>query len=121
MGNWLHKFLHRLGLVSSSGAQGQMPNGDDPASAQSQEDMLPDLLTPDLLAMMVNVALSTRDDEIDCDTCFDELGRFVELHLQHQDAAAALPLVQDHLDRCGPCREEFEALLRALQATQTGA
>lgn len=83
--------------------------------------MLPDLLTPDLLAMMVNVALSTRDDEIDCDTCFDELDRFVELHLQHQDAAAALPLVQDHLDRCGPCREEFEALLRALQATQTGA
>jgi RNA polymerase sigma-70 factor (ECF subfamily) len=27
-----------------------------------------------------------------------------------------MPLVQDHLDRCGDCREEFELLLAALQA-----
>ena len=41
---------------------------------------------------------------------------FAELHLAGKNAAEALPLVQDHLDRCGNCREEFEALLTALRA-----
>jgi hypothetical protein len=27
-----------------------------------------------------------------------------------------MPLVQDHLERCGDCREEFQGLLAALQA-----
>ncbi len=38
------------------------------------------------------------------------------MHLAGKNAAEALPLVQDHLERCGDCREEFEALLAALQA-----
>jgi len=31
-----------------------------------------------------------------------------------KNAAEAMPLVQEHLDRCNDCREEFEALLAAL-------
>ena len=38
------------------------------------------------------------------------------LVLAGKNAAEAMPLVQDHLDRCMDCREEFEALLRALRA-----
>ncbi len=38
------------------------------------------------------------------------------MHLAGKNAAEALPLVQDHLERCGDCREKFEALLAALQA-----
>jgi predicted anti-sigma-YlaC factor YlaD len=64
---------------------------------------------------MVRGILSTRDEEIDCGECFEQLDRFVELVLDGKDAAEALPLVKDHLDRCGDCREEFEALHRALQ------
>jgi hypothetical protein len=44
--------------------------------------------------------------------------RFVEMELSGLDAAAAMPLVQDHLDKCGDCREEFEALLTALRAIE---
>jgi len=36
--------------------------------------------------------------------------------LAGKDAAKALPLVQEHLLHCRDCREEFEALLDALQA-----
>ena len=57
---------------------------------------------------------TTRPDEIGCRACFDQLGRFVDLTLAGQGAAAALPLVQDHLDRCRDCRQESEALLLAL-------
>ena len=69
-----------------------------------------------MLKQMVYGILSTRPDEIGCDDCFEQLDRFAELHLAGKDAAEAMPLVQDHLTRCRDCREEFEALLLALQA-----
>ena len=58
--------------------------------------------------------LTTRPDEIGCDECLEQLDRFVDIKLAGRDAAQAMPLLQDHLDRCGDCREEFEALLKAL-------
>ena len=62
------------------------------------------------------MALSrTHEEEIGCDECFERLDRFVEMELSGLDAAAAMPLVEDHLDKCGDCREEFEALLEALR------
>ena len=74
-------------------------------------------LDPDLLKGMVRGIVTTRPDEIACDECFEQLDRFVDVTLAGKNAAEAMPLVQDHLDRCGDCREEFEALLSALQAT----
>ena len=72
-------------------------------------------LEPATLKRMVRSVLATRPDEIGCDDCFEQLDRFVEMTLAGIDAAEAMPLVQDHLGRCGDCREEFEALLRVLQ------
>ena len=57
---------------------------------------------------------TARPDEIACDECFEQLDSFVEMTLAGKNATEAMPLVQDHLDRCGECREEFEALLAAL-------
>ena len=71
-------------------------------------------IDPDMMKGMVRGILSTREDEIGCDECCEQLDRFVDLVLAGKDAARALPLVQDHLDRCPDCREEFEALLAAL-------
>ena len=73
-------------------------------------------LDADALKGMVRGIVTTRPDEIGCDECFEQLDRFVEVTLAGRNAAEAMPLVQDHLDRCGDCREEFEALLAALQA-----
>ncbi|MBK8050755.1 MAG: hypothetical protein IPK16_28790 [Anaerolineales bacterium] len=69
------------------------------------------------IKQMVEMIGATRPDEIGCDECFEQLDRFAELVLAGKNAAEALPLVQDHLSRCRDCREEFEALLAALQAT----
>jgi hypothetical protein len=71
----------------------------------------------DTLKKMMRNVISTRPDEIGCDDCFEQLSRFVELVLAGQPAAALMPLVQDHLDRCADCHEEYEALLRALSAS----
>ena len=73
-------------------------------------------LEPATLKQMVLSVLSTRPDEIGCNECFEQLDRFVEMELAGKSAAEAMPLVQDHLERCRDCREEFEALLAALRA-----
>jgi hypothetical protein len=75
-------------------------------------------LQPAQLTQMVRMAALTRPDEIGCDECFEHLDRFAELHLAGKNAAEAMPLVQDHLERCGNCREEFELLLAVLQANE---
>lgn len=73
------------------------------------------MLDRDELNKLVRAALQTSDGELTCDECLDEVDRFVELELAGLDAAAALPLVHDHLKKCGDCREEFEALLAAVR------
>jgi hypothetical protein len=71
---------------------------------------------PTQVKRMVRAILTTHEDEIGCDDCFEEVGRFVEMTLAGKDAAEAMPLVADHLQRCRDCREEYEALLRVLRA-----
>ena len=46
------------------------------------------------------------------------MDRFIEMELSGLVAAQAMPLVQQHLEMCGECREEFEALLASLRATE---
>lgn len=101
MANWFQSLKRALGFGRKPGP---------PAEAMSE-------VNPELLQKMVKAAVNTREDELDCDECFEQLDAFVELRLRGKDAAAAMPLVEDHLRRCGDCREEFEALLKALQST----
>jgi hypothetical protein len=59
---------------------------------------------------------NARPEELACDECFEQLDFFVESVLAGKNASEAMPLIQDHLDRCHDCREEFEALLVALHS-----
>lgn len=83
-------------------------------SAISQETT--DTLNAEAVKRMARGIATTRPDEIGCDECFEQVDQFVEVALAGKDAAEAMPLVQDHLNRCKDCREEFEALLSALRA-----
>jgi hypothetical protein len=73
-------------------------------------------LEPIKLKRLVHSILTTHPDEIDCDECYARLDVFVEITLAGKNAAEAMPLVYDHLQRCVNCQEEFEALLSALQS-----
>lgn len=72
-------------------------------------------LEPIQLQHLVQDILATQPEEIGCDTCFAKLDLFVEMILAGKNAAAAMPLVHAHLQHCAACREEFEALLTALE------
>jgi len=67
---------------------------------------------------LVQMVAHTNPDEIGCSECFSELDRFVELVREGKPAEELMPHVKDHLDRCGDCREEYEALLEALRAIE---
>ncbi len=98
--DWLYHLLERL-------RRGRRPDSDSSATMT---------LEPHTLKQMVQGIMTTRPDEIGCDHCFEQLDCFADTVLAGKDAAEALPLVQDHLNRCHDCREEFEALLAALRA-----
>jgi len=72
------------------------------------------------LKELLHRILRTQKDEIGCETCFDNLDRFVELELDGKDPALALPLVQRHLELCSGCGEEYRALITALENMQSG-
>jgi hypothetical protein len=67
---------------------------------------------PDLKQALMRL-LGPSGLEVDCDRCFAELDRYVELELAGADADAAVPGLRAHLDGCPACREEHESL-RAL-------
>ncbi|MDD9984858.1 MAG: hypothetical protein OXQ31_01155 [Spirochaetaceae bacterium] len=60
----------------------------------------------------------TRDEELDCDEVHEFLDVFAEMHAAGKDVRALLPLVYLHLQACGDCFEEFEALRRIVAAAR---
>ena len=65
---------------------------------------------------LLRVIMTTDEDEADCDECFEELDRFVEMVQAGEDPAAMLPRIEAHLNHCRCCHEEYEALLAVLHA-----
>ena len=72
-------------------------------------------LTHSFLKQILLGVTGTQTEKIGCDDCWDVVDCYAELELAGKDAALAMPLVEDHLMRCGVCREEYTALLEALK------
>jgi hypothetical protein len=73
-------------------------------------------LTKEVIRKMMHSIHLTHQHELTCGECFHEIDRFAELELTGMNPAEAMPLVQQHLERCGYCQEEYQALLDALRA-----
>jgi len=71
-------------------------------------------LSPHEIQKMLDVVRATETVEIDCDACLSHVGEFAELHLVGRPVPEALKAVEQHLSICDECREEYEALGRAL-------
>lgn len=76
-------------------------------------------INAETLKMLVRSIVDTNSEEIGCDTCFTQLDQFVEMHLDGKAPEQAMPLVQQHLETCDGCCEEYEALLEALESIET--
>lgn len=69
------------------------------------------------LKKIIKSLSKTRPEEIGCDTCYEKIDQFVDMLNDGKDAEHVMPLVQHHLDMCGGCHEEFEALIKALEGS----
>ena len=58
----------------------------------------------------------TEMEEMTCSECFHEVDHYVEMLREGKSPEDVKPLVKHHITLCPPCREEFEALLVALEA-----
>ena len=74
------------------------------------------ILKRNLLKKLIHGVANTNPEEIGCDECYQQLDQFAEMVLEGKQAAEAMPLVEDHLQKCGDCHQEFTAFLDALKA-----
>lgn len=82
------------------------------AEASPRREML-----PAAIAKLARDVERTQDVEYSCDDVHRLLDQFAEAVLRGKDASRLMPLVQQHIDLCPDCREEFEALMRILRAS----
>jgi predicted anti-sigma-YlaC factor YlaD len=75
-------------------------------------------LSDDQIRALVRALGITREHEIDCGECLDRVAEFAECELAGRPIPDALETVRHHLARCGECREEYEALIAALERMQ---
>jgi len=59
--------------------------------------------------------LGSDEPEIDCDGCFAQLDRYVELELAGAPADELVPGLRAHLVGCPACAEEHESLRALLE------
>ena len=60
----------------------------------------------------------TKTQEISCDDVHAVLAEFAERQHQGEPIAHLMPQVEQHLELCPDCREEYEALLLAIDAEE---
>lgn len=73
---------------------------------------------PEQVVMMIRSILTADGEALGCEECFELLDRCADLIEAGHDIAEVYPEVKKHLDDCECCKEEFEALLAALDAVQ---
>ena len=59
--------------------------------------------------------LGSNERELDCDECFAQLDRYVELELSRAPADELVPGLRAHLVGCPACAEEHESLRALLE------
>lgn len=68
------------------------------------------------MSMLLDMLARTEPDEVACDAVAAALAEFSEMHQRGEDVQHLMPLIHKHLEMCRDCREEYEALMAALQA-----
>ena len=73
------------------------------------------IISDEQIQAMLKLLALTKDVEPSCDECLKELGEFAETTLAGKTIPEGLNYIDEHLERCVECREEFEALRAALE------
>ena len=70
----------------------------------------------DALKVLLDKLARTETHELSCDDVHKVLAEFAEMQQRGENVSHLMPLVQQHLDLCPDCHEEYKALMLALDA-----
>lgn len=87
-----------------------------PSNQDSLDPQQP--LTDEVVVKFLQVLERARAEDMSCNDLFARLDEFVEREVNKKDAAKLLPLIDEHLDLCSDCCDEYEALLEVLENTK---
>ena len=65
---------------------------------------------------LIAALLGPAGPELTCETCFEQLDRYVELELARADADRAVPGMRAHLVGCPACQDDYDSLLAFVAA-----
>ena len=78
-------------------------------------------IKPTTIQKVIKSLSITLDKEMTCGECYQEVDKYVDMLRDGKKPSEIMPLVEHHLTLCPPCKEEFQALLTALEAAEEGA
>lgn len=76
------------------------------------------ILSPAQVSEFLRQIAHTRDQEVDCGTCIQNIGEFAEKKIAGAELDTALASIEHHLSLCPECTEEYEALKSILEASR---
>lgn len=76
-----------------------------------------DMQLQENLKKLLQMIENTEEIELPCDDVYRILDQYTEVVARGENARELMPLVEHHIEICPDCREEFEALLRILEAS----
>jgi len=68
-----------------------------------------------MLANLVRMLAATKDKELSCDDVYAMLEQFTEAILRGAPVTGLMASIEQHLEVCPDCRDEYEALLKMMQ------
>jgi hypothetical protein len=72
----------------------------------------------EVVLKFLQVLENVRNEEMSCEEMYAQLDEFVEHELNSHNAAKIMPLIQEHIDMCPECCDEYQALLDVLENTR---
>ncbi len=70
------------------------------------------------IAKLLEMIALTKDEEATCDDCFQVMAQYAETELEGKTIPESLRIIQEHLESCSECLEEYEMLLNVLRRTE---
>ena len=91
-------------------------NIEDPTAPNRRN---PDELPDEVIRGFLRILESVRVQDMPCSEVFARLDEYVEHELHDHEAAQLMPLLKEHFEICRNCCAEYEALLGAMEQSQS--
>jgi hypothetical protein len=76
-------------------------------------------ISQDNLKSLLEHISKTQEVELPCDDVYELIDEFADAAAKGEDMSKLMPLVQQHLEICRDCLEEYEALVRMINAEES--